>query len=166
FYARRPVLVTGGAGFIGSHLVRGLVAVGADVRVIDDLSGGRVDNLRDVESEIEFVEASILDTDALWEAVNGRDVIFHEAALASVPASIEEPVRYHDVNVNGTLALLEACRDLEVRRIVFASSSSVYGDQPELPKRENQWPDPLSPYAQQKLTGEHLLKVWSLCYGL
>lgn len=198
FYRGLPVLVTGGAGFIGSHLVRALAGLGAAVRVIDDLSGGTLENLaplliEDAKTQagagdappsrgsspsrspashaslpaaIQFFRASILDADALARCCQGVAVIFHEAALASVPASIEQPRRYLEVNVLGTQQVLETAVKCGVKRVVFASSSSVYGDQPALPKVETQWPDPLSPYAQQKLTGEHLMRVWSLCYGL
>lgn len=188
FYRGLPVVVTGGAGFIGSHLARALVALGAEVRVIDDLSGGTLDNLTPLRlleeakpqagaggvsfspaslpPSIHFFRASILDAHALEQCCSGAAIVFHEAALASVPASIEQPRRYLEVNVLGTQQVLETAVKCGVRRVVFASSSSVYGDQPALPKVETQWPDPLSPYAQQKLTGEHLMRVWSLCYGL
>ncbi len=166
FYSRRTVLVTGGAGFIGSHLVHGLVAHGATVRILDDLSSGKRANLADLGDTITFTEASILDRDALDATLPGCDLIFHEAALASVPASVENPRAFHEVNTDGTFELLEAARRHNVHRIVFASSSAVYGDQPELPKRESMLPDPLSPYAQQKLTDESLLRVWALNYGL
>jgi len=198
FYRGLPVVVTGGAGFIGSHLVRALAALGAEVRVIDDLSGGTLDNLAPLVIEdaktqadageirtppasspshsrtprasspplIRFFRASILDAGALERCCDGAAVIFHEAALASVPASIEQPRRYLEVNVLGTQQILETSVKCGVRRVIFASSSSVYGDQPVLPKVETQLPDPLSPYAQQKLTGEHLMRVWSLCYGV
>ncbi|MCC6907324.1 MAG: NAD-dependent epimerase/dehydratase family protein [Phycisphaerales bacterium] len=175
-YRDLPVLVTGGAGFIGSHLTRALVSLGARVTVIDDLSGGSEENLSDLlpgaasplepSHPLRFVQASILDCDALEECCRGVALVFHEAALASVPASIEQPRRYLDVNITGTQQLLETAVRCGVRRVVFASSSSVYGDQPVLPKVENQMPDPLSPYAQEKLTGEHLMRVWALCYGL
>ncbi len=166
FYDGRKVLVTGGAGFIGSHLTRGLVNLGAEVRVIDDLSGGHLTNLNDVADRITFLEASILSHESLTKICDNIDLVFHEAALASVPASIEQPETYHDVNVTGMLRVLEAARAGGAKRIVFASSSAVYGDQPELPKHEDQSPDPLSPYAQQKLTGEHMLTVWARCYGM
>ncbi len=188
FYRGLPVLVTGGAGFIGSHLVRALAGLGAAVRVIDDLSGGTLDNLAPLVIEedakrpsspgstrtplassplaVRFFRASILDAETLARCCEGVGVVFHEAALASVPASIEQPRRYLEVNVLGTQQLLGTAARCGVRRVVFASSSSVYGDQPALPKVETQLPDPLSPYAQQKLTGEHLMRVWSLCYGL
>jgi len=165
-YRGRPVVITGGAGFIGSHLARRLVALGAEVCVIDDLSGGSLDHLKEVESSVRFVHGSILDPDSLCSAFAGCDLVFHEAALASVPASIEEPARYHEVNATGTLRVLEEARKRNVSRLVFASSSSVYGDQPSLPKRETDRPDPLSPYAMQKLTGEYLLDVWHRCYDM
>ncbi|MBL1217701.1 MAG: SDR family NAD(P)-dependent oxidoreductase [Planctomycetes bacterium] len=165
-YAGRPVLVTGGAGFIGSHLATRLVALGAHVTVIDDLSEGRADNLRHIRDQIRFVHASILDADALADAVEGKDLVFHEAALASVPRSVAEPERTNEVNVIGTLRVLQACVNHDVPRLVYASSSSVYGDLPTLPKHESHVPQPLSPYAQQKLSGEHMCSVWSACYGL
>lgn len=177
-YRDLAVVVTGGAGFIGSHLARALVGLGARVTIIDDLSGGSRDNLAGLLSpespdhppasspRLHFVQASILDRDALEQCCTGAALIFHEAALASVPASIEQPRRYLEVNVTGTQQVLETAVACGVKRVVLASSSSVYGDQPILPKVETQLPDPLSPYAQQKLTGEHLLRVWALCYGL
>ena len=166
FYRDRSVTVTGGAGFIGSHLVRGLVGLGAGVRVIDDLSGSKRESLKDVEHRVRFIQASILDADALRGALDGCDIVFHQAALASVPASVADPARYHEVNATGTLRVLQTAVACGVKRVVFASSSSVYGDQPVLPKIETQLPDPLSPYAQQKLAGEHLMRVWSHCFGL
>ncbi len=165
-FADKTVVVTGGAGFIGSHLSKKLVSLGAKVRIIDDMSGGVAANIDPIRSDIEFVEASILDTPALAKVLHGADIIYHEAALASVPASIERPRAYHDVNIDGTVNVLETARAENVNRVVFASSSSVYGDQPKLPKHEDDPSDPLSPYAMQKLTGEYLMDVWSRCYGL
>lgn len=165
-YAGRSVLVTGGAGFIGSHLATHLVDLGATVVVLDDLSEGHEDNLTHIRDHIRFVRASILDADAVAESVAGTDIVFHQAALASVPRSVAEPERSHEVNVSGTLRVLQACVKHGVTRFVYASSSSVYGDLPELPKHESHPPCPLSPYAQQKLTGEHMCSVWSTCYGL
>lgn len=165
-YRGRAVTITGGAGFIGSHLAHRLVTLGAEVRIIDDLSGSTLDNLNDILDSIRFIHGSILDPDSLHKAIAGADLIFHEAALASVPASIEDPVRYHEVNTTGTLRVLEEARKQNITRLVFASSSSVYGDLPSLPKRETDKPEPLSPYAMQKLTGEYLLDVWHRCYDL
>jgi len=166
FFAGKSITITGGAGFIGSHLARKLVALNANVRIIDDLSGSTLDNLATIKSSIEFNHASILDREALAETVAGSEIIFHQAALASVPASIENPERYHEVNITGTMRVLEAARKKNVNRLVFASSSSVYGDLPSLPKYETDRPEPLSPYAMQKLTGEFLLDVWARCYQL
>ncbi len=165
-YRGMAVTITGGAGFIGSHLAHRLVTLGAEVRIIDDLSGSTLDNLNDILDSIRFIHGSILDPDSLHKAIAGADLVFHEAALASVPASIEDPVRYHEVNATGTLRVLEEARKQNVTRLVFASSSSVYGDLPSLPKRETDKPEPLSPYAMQKLTGEYLLDVWHRCYDL
>ncbi|MFG0328849.1 MAG: NAD-dependent epimerase/dehydratase family protein [Phycisphaerales bacterium] len=166
-YRDRAVVVTGGAGFIGSHLSRRLVAAGARVTVLDDLSSGRLENLDSVRGSIRFVQGSITDSTALGESLEGASIVFHEAALASVPRSIEEPERYHLVNATGTLLLLEASRrSTSPPRIVFASSSSVYGADPSLPKREDGPLDPMSPYAQQKLAGEQMMRVWSLSYGI
>lgn len=170
FYRDRPVLVTGGAGFIGSHLVDGLVDAGARVRVLDDLSYGRRENLaRHLERDrpaVDFRHASILDRDALADAVEGVSVVFHEAALGSVPHSVEHPELYHDVNATGTLRVLLAARDARVDRVVYAASSSVYGDSPALPKVESMKPDPRSPYATAKLAGEDWVRTFASCYGL
>ena len=179
FYSKRKVLVTGGAGFIGSHLTRSLVNYGAIVSVVDDLSYGTVNNIDDVIDKINFHKTSILDSNALIDICRdrgsdsadgsggGTEIIFHQAALASVPGSIAEPGKYNNVNVTGTLNVLEAARKTSsVKTVIFASSSSIYGDSPELPKNEDFIPDPLSPYAQQKLTCEHMLRVWAKCYGI
>lgn len=163
-YGGRAVCVTGGAGFIGSHLSRALCEIGAEVRVIDDLSNGHRANLDG--ADVTFVEASILDADALRSVVADAAVVFHQAALGSVPASVEQPVAYNDVNASGTLSVLEAARAAGVGRVVYAASSSAYGDQPDLPKVESMLPDPPSPYASSKLAGEHLCRVYALCYGL
>ncbi len=178
-YRDRPVCVTGGAGFIGSHLVERLVHLGAKVRVIDDLSNGRAENLESVRDRIRFIRGSILDPVALDEAIvsdGGVCVVFHEAALASVPRSIEEPALYHEVNATGTLRVLEAARQAGADRgggtgvlpvpVIYAASSSAYGDQPESPKVESMCPQPLSPYAASKLAGESLLLAYANCYQL
>lgn len=159
-------MVTGGAGFIGSHIVDRLVRDGADVVVLDDLSAGHVLNLADVVRFTTFYRADIRDPCAVARAMVGVDVVFHEAAVASVPQSITDPQGTFDVNVTGTLNVLMAARDEGVRRLVFASSAAVYGDAPISPKREDLLPDPLSPYAISKLTGEQLCTVFTQLYGL
>jgi len=161
-----PVCVTGGAGFIGSHLVDALVDLGANVRVIDDLSNGRAENLEKVRARITFIEDSILENDSLRRAVDGCRFVFHEAALGSVPQSVREPLRYHEVNSTGTVRVLEAARTAGTARVIYASSSSVYGESEELPKRESMRPDPVSPYAASKLMGEYWSRAYSHCYGL
>lgn len=154
-------LVTGGAGFIGSSLTRALVAHGHSVRVIDNLSTGRRENLRDLAGRIDFVEADIRDAAACERAVAGVRVVFHTAALPSVPRSMADPWTSHDVNVNGTLRLLQAARAAGVARIVYSSSSSVYGDTPVLPKVESAEPLPRSPYAASKLAGEQYVLAYA-----
>lgn len=168
FYRGRLVCVTGGAGFIGSHLVDALIEQGAAVTVLDDLSHGREENLagHGASDRVRFIRGSILDDAALDEAFAGSAVVFHEAALGSVPQSVEKPLLYHEVNATGTLKVLEAARRAGVGRVLFAASSSVYGDGPELPKVESMKPDPRSPYATAKLAGEHWLATWAHCYGL
>lgn len=170
FYQGRVVCVTGGAGFIGGHLVDALLSVGAEIRVIDDLSNSTLEHLSgliELEPErVRFFHGSILDDEALKVAMKGCQTVFHLAALGSVPRSIEEPQRNWSVNATGTLRVLEASRAAKAMRVVFAASSSAYGDQPELPKVESMPAQPLSPYAASKLAGEQLLAVWSRCYGL
>jgi nucleoside-diphosphate-sugar epimerase len=159
-------LVTGGAGFIGSHLVEALLKSGRTVRVLDDFSTGSRQNLAPFIRDVDLVEGDIRDPDAVSRAVRGVDVIFHEAAVPSVPRSVREPRVTHDVNVNGTLNLLLAAKDGRVSRFVYASSSSAYGDTPTLPKTEQMTPAPQSPYAVQKLMGEYYARVFHLVYGL
>jgi UDP-glucose 4-epimerase len=161
----RPVLVTGGAGFIGSHLVRALLEQGHRVRVLDDFSSGSREALPE-HSSLEVLAGDLRDPAALERAVAGTDVVFHQAALRSVPRSVEEPFAYHDVNATGTLRLLLAARAAGVRRLVFASSSSVYGDQATLPLREDQRPQPISPYGASKLIGEHYCANFARHYAL
>lgn len=169
-YAGRRVCVTGGAGFIGGHLCDTLVSLGSLVNVIDDLSNSTLDHLSgliELEPErVRFFHGSILDDEALSEAMTGCEVVLHLAAMGSVPRSVEEPQRTFSVNATGTLRVLEAARATRARRVVLASSSSVYGDQPELPKVETQPTKPLSPYATSKLTGEYLLSTWAACYPI
>jgi nucleoside-diphosphate-sugar epimerase len=159
-------LVTGGAGFIGSSLVRELLREGKKVRVIDNLSTGNISNLKDVLSRIEFLERDIQDLDAVQEACKSITYVFHQAAIPSVPRSIENPIEFNQSNVDGTLNVLVAARDKGVKRVVYAGSSSVYGDTPTLPKKEDMRPNPLSPYALTKLAGEYYCKVFSDVYGL
>ena len=159
-------LVTGGAGFIGSALVRGLLGRGCRVRVFDDLSSGRAENLAGLEGRIDFVRGDVRDAAAVRAAVRGADTVFHLAAIASVQASVDAPLATHEVNVTGTLNALIAARDERVRRFVFTSSSAVYGDSPEMPKRETMLPAPLSGYALSKLAGEHYGNIFRNLYGL
>jgi UDP-glucose 4-epimerase len=156
-------LVTGGAGFIGSHLVDALLELGVQVRVIDNLSTGRRSQ---VAAGAEFIEADIRDPGSFREAFSGVDCVFHTAALARVPLSIEKPVETDLVNVVGTLNVLIAARDARVRRFIFSGSSSVYGEQPSLPLREEMTPNPMNPYALQKLAGEQYTRLFSQLYGL
>ena len=158
-------LVTGGAGFIGSHIAAALAASGARVRVLDDLSTGHAENLEEIGGRVEFVRASLLDSDALTRALEGVELVFHEAAIPSVPRSVENPLETHRACAEATFALLVAAREAGVRRVVYAASSSAYGDQPTLPKVEDMTPQPLSPYAAAKLVGEYYCQVWSRTYG-
>ncbi len=159
-------LVTGGAGFIGSHIVERLVADGQPVRVLDDFSSGKRANLAPFAAKIEIVEGDLRRPEDCARACAGIDFVFHEGAVPSVPKSVADPVTSHQANVDGTFNLLLAARDAKCRRVIYAASSSAYGDQPELPKRETACPAPLSPYAVNKLIGEHYLRAFYLCYGL
>lgn len=160
-------IVTGGAGFIGSTLVRQLLASGdAQVEVIDNLLTGHERNLSEVRSSIEFHQVDITDFRTIRDIIAGADTVFHLAAIPSVPRSIHEPVPSHEVNINGTFNVLRACSDGHVRRVVYAASSSAYGDTDVLPKVETMIPRPKSPYAAQKLMGEYYGSVWSDCFGL
>lgn len=160
------VLVTGGAGFIGCNLVRCLVAANDRVRVLDNLSTGSLENLHDCSGEFELIVGDVCDPELTRRAASGVDVIYHLAALPSVARSIADPVASNQVNVNGTLNLLQAARHAGVRRVVYASSSSVYGDTPTLPKHEDMAPTPRSPYAVSKLSGELYCRAFSAAYGL
>jgi UDP-glucose 4-epimerase len=165
-YHDRTVCVTGGAGFIGSHLCQVLVEAGARVSVIDDLSSGTRENLGAAADRIRFIEGSILDLDALAEASAGADVVFHQAALTAVPGSVEQPVHYHEVNATGTVRVLEAARAAGVERFVYAASSSAYGDRGRTALDESLAPQPASPYAASKVAGELLLSAYAAVYGL
>ncbi|HEY2839880.1 MAG TPA: SDR family oxidoreductase [Pirellulales bacterium] len=161
----RTFLVTGGAGFIGSHLVEALLARGDRVRVLDNLSTGARSNLTE-NRRLEFIEGDLTDARAVAGAVLGVDCVFHEAALASVPRSIQHPLDTHAACVTGTIMLLDAARQNGVRRVVYAASSSAYGDLPAASKRETDLPNPLSPYAAAKLAGELYLRAFAHSYGL
>jgi UDP-glucose 4-epimerase len=159
-------LVTGGAGFIGSHLTAALAETGARVRVIDDLSTGYRENLEEINGDVDFIQASLADEARTRRALEDVEVVFHQAAIPSVPRSVENPVETHVASVDATFSLLLAARDCRVRRFVYAASSSAYGDQPELPKREDMRPEPLSPYAVAKLVGEYYCQTFTRVYGL
>jgi len=159
-------LVTGGAGFIGSHIAAALAARGAGVRVIDDLSTGHRENIEEIGGNVDFIQASLNDQDVVRRALEDVEVVFHEAAIPSVPRSISDPLETHIACVDATLSLLMAAREKGVRRIVYAASSSAYGDQPTLPKQEEMRPDPLSPYAVAKLVGEYYCQTFTRVYGL
>ena len=161
-----PFLVTGGAGFIGSHIAEALVARGDRVRVLDNLSTGLMSNLDGFRRQIEFIEGDVLDPAAVAEAVRGVDCVFHEAALASVPLSVERPLEVHAAGATATLTLLDAARRAGVRRVVYAASSAAYGNQPQSPKRESDLPAPVSPYAAAKLGGELYCQAFTATYGL
>lgn len=179
YYQDRSVLVTGGAGFIGSHLVRGLLAAGAKVRVLDNFSHGKKANLTEVETHLDLRVGDITDLPTCREAVQGCAVVFHLAALGSVPRSVEEPILYNQVNIGGTLNILEACREQKVKRVVYSASSSAYGDvsaDPSspppphpispLPKVETMTPAPKSPYAITKLVGEYYVRNYAEVFQL
>ncbi|HVZ93785.1 MAG TPA: NAD-dependent epimerase/dehydratase family protein [Phycisphaerales bacterium] len=168
-FAGRRVCVTGGAGFIGGHLVQALLGLGADVTVIDDLSnsdGTRLDELQQAsKGKLHFVLGSILDPAALADATAGVEYIFHEAAIVSVPRSVDDPERTMEVNEIGTLRVADAARAAGVKRWVFAASSAAYGDESALPQKESETPKPLSPYAASKLAGEYTVRAWAETYG-
>ena len=162
----RRALVTGGAGFVGGHLVAGLIAEGWRVRVLDDFSSGVESNLEDVVDVVELLRGDVRDEATLARAVAGVEVVFHQAAVASGPHSVAEPLRTNSVNLDGTLQVLEAARRAGVRRVVYASSASAYGNSQGLPKVETMAAEPLSPYALQKLTGELYCRLYSSLYQL
>src|SRR5436190_6965943 len=159
-------LITGVAGFIGSSLARAVLAQGDQVRGIDNLSTGKRDNIAEIESKIDFREADLADLDALQDACRGVDYVFHEAAIPSVPKSVLDPLGSNRANVDGTVHVLIAARDAKVKRVVYAASSSAYGDTPTLPKHEGMPPNPISPYAVAKLASEYYMTSFYRCYGL
>ena len=160
------VLVTGIAGFIGSSIARALVAEGAHVRGLDNLSSGSPANLEEIRRKIDFRHADVLDNDEVRAAMKGVDYVFHEAAIPSVPKSVNDPVGTNGPNLTGTLNVLEAARQAGVKRLLYAASSAAYGDNPTLPKTEAMLPEPISPYAVQKVAGEHYLASYYKVYGL
>jgi len=159
-------LVTGAAGFIGSHIAAALASQGDGVRCIDNLATGNRVNLEAISGDVEFIEADINDADAIRGACRGIEIVFHEAAIPSVPKSVIDPLSSHQANINGTMSLLLACKEAKVRRVVYAASSSAYGETPTLPKREDMLPAPISPYAVQKYCGELYLSSFTRVYGL
>lgn len=159
-------LVTGGAGFIGSHIAAALLEQGHHVRILDNYSTGRRENVAPLAGRVEILEGDLRCPADCRRACEGIDIVFHQAAVPSVPKSVEDPVTSHESNIDGTFNLLQAARVAKVRRVIYAASSSAYGDTPALPKHEDQLPQPLSPYAVQKLTGEHYCRVFSECFGL
>ncbi len=160
------ILVTGGAGFIGSNLTEELVKRGAKVTVIDNLVTGFRENLEEIKGDFDFIEGDINNDNKLKQAVEGAEVVFHQAALPSVPRSVENPLETHEACVNGTFKLLLKAKEANVRRVVYAASSSAYGNQEILPKEETMLPEPLSPYAAAKLMGEYYCQVFNNVYGL
>jgi UDP-glucose 4-epimerase len=164
----KKIVITGGAGFIGSNLTRFFTNTKNHVIVIDDLSTGRLENIQDIidEKNFRFVEGSITDLDLLHNIFKNVEYVFHQAALPSVPRSIKDPLTTNQVNINGTLNVLVAARDAGVRKVVYASSSSVYGDTPTLPKKESMAPNPLSPYAVSKITGEYYCQIFTDVFQL
>ncbi len=159
-------LITGIGGFIGSSIARALLARGEKVRGVDNFSTGRRENIREIADRIEFREADILDLEAMRSACAGADFVFHEAAIPSVPKSVQDPLGSNQANIDGTVNVLIAARDAKVKRVVYAASSSAYGDTPTLPKHEEMKPDPISPYAVAKLASEHYMTSFYRCYGL
>ncbi len=160
------ILLTGGAGFIGSNLAHALLARGDAVVILDDLSTGRLVNLHGIENDVRLVRGDIRDAAAVRAAMEGCDAVLHQAALPSVSRSVADPAASHDVNVHGTFQVLEAARALGVRRLVYAASSSAYGETAVLPKVETMAPQPMSPYGAAKLFGEYYCRVWHQTYGL
>ena len=159
-------LVTGGAGFIGSNIVDALLRRGEYVRALDNFSTGKPQNLVGLDGKIEFIEGDIRDLDRVREAVKGMDYVLHQAALPSIPRSISDPITTNEVNITGTLNVLVASRDAKVKRVIYAASSSAYGDTPALPKREDMPAKPISPYGISKYAGEQYCQIFTEIYGL
>ncbi len=159
-------LVTGGCGFIGSHICEVLISAGHSVRVLDNLSSGRLENLRNIIDDLDFIEGDVLDSQILGRAMKGVEYVLHQAAIASVQVSIEQPIFEQKINSLGTLSVLETARKAGVRRVVFAASASAYGDGPETPKSETMLPKPVSPYAISKVSGEYYCRYYSIQHGI
>ena len=160
-------LITGGAGFIGSALARGALAEGANrIVIVDNLLTGHEHNIAEIRGSLDFHNVDICDYDALRKTMEGVDIVFHEAAIPSVPRSINDPIPSHNVNINGTFNVLRAAKEAGVRRVIYAASSSAYGDSLVLPKVETMKANPKSPYAAQKLMGEYYMSIWQSCFGL
>lgn len=159
-------LITGGAGFIGCNLARFILDKGHDVVILDNFATGKRENIEDIKDRVELIEGDIRDRDAVDRAIDGCTAIFHEAALGSVPRSVEDPCTSHDVNVNGTVTVLEGARAAGVKRLVFAASSAAYGNQEESPKHEGMVPMPISPYAANKVACEAYLQGYAASYGM
>ena len=159
-------LVTGGAGFIGSHLCHRLLELGHEVVVLDNFFSGSRANLSAIADHVRVVEGDVRDLPTVEASAAGCEVVFHEAAIVSVPFSVERPQESHDVNIQGTLNVLQAARRAGTKRLVFASSAAIYGEEPTLPKSEAMRPEPMSPYGVEKITGEHYLATWSRLFGL
>ncbi len=159
-------LVTGGAGFIGSHIAEALLARGDAVVVVDDLSSGREENLAALSGDLELIRGDVCDAEIVARAVRGVEAVFHQAAVPSVAASMADPLRCDEVNVHGTVRVLEAARAAGVGRVILAASAAAYGDDPELPKREDMLPRPMSPYAASKVAAEHYVRVYAELYGM
>lgn len=159
-------LITGVAGFVGSSLARALLEQGEQVRGIDNFATGKRENIADIVSRMDFREADLLDLDSMEKACQGVECVFHQAAIPSVPKSVLDPLGSNRANVDGTVNILVAARDAKVRRVVYAASSSAYGDTPTLPKHEEMTPNPISPYAVAKLAGEYYMHSFHRCYGL
>jgi nucleoside-diphosphate-sugar epimerase len=159
-------LITGIGGFIGSSIARAVLARGGKVRGVDNFSTGNRENISEILDQIEFREADILDLPAMRDVCAGADFVFHEAAIPSVPKSVQDPLGSNQANIDGTVNVLVAARDAKVKRVIYAASSSAYGDTPTLPKHEEMKPDPISPYAVAKLASEHYMTSFYRCYGL
>ena len=159
-------LVTGGAGFIGSHIAQRLVGAGHEVVVLDNFYSGSRANVAAIGSGVRVVEGDVRDLSVVEASASGCEVVFHQAAIVSVPYSVEHPQESHDVNIQGTLNVLQAARKVGARRLVFASSAAIYGEEPTLPKTETMRPEPMSPYGVEKITGEHYLATWSKLFGV